>query len=916
MRSILFFFIILLAACNAPKPSNLAAPTHLTCEYLSDPSVVDVTPRLGWINTTTASQRGEKQTAYQIRVASSLSLLERPDLWDSDQVTSDESTRITYKGKPLQSRQECYWQVRVWDKSGNAGAWSKPAHWRTGLLDKSEWKGHWIGAPWQGEDALPKPGGGPDGVPKEFGPPAPMLRKTFEVTKEIRQAVAFVTGLGYFEFFVNGKKVGDDVLVPNQTNYGKRPGIETALISLPDNFRKYKVMYLAYDITDRLQQGENAMGAILGNGFYNPAKFWAEGYGTPRFLGQLHLTYTDGSEEIIASDASWRAHKSPIVRDMVYYGEIYDAREEQNGWSEAQFNDETWQPVVVRKEPYGDLVAHTAHTDKVMEQIKPVSIQRLGDGHYKVDFGVEISGWVKLQNVDGPAGHAIDIAFNGNLYSGDNRYICSGNGPATYAPRFNWFVFSGIEIRNWPGELTTDNLVAEAVNTYIEPSARFETSNDLFNQINEIWRRSQLDNMHGGIASDCPHRERSGYTGDAQVACPTVMHNFDARNFYQKWVQDMLEAQIEETGYVPNGAPWQPGCGGGVAWGAAICIIPWEFYLAYGARDMLEDNYEGMKGYIRYMQTWVGADGIMLSNRKNYKGEEVRWYNLGEWVAPGKTVPDDMVHTFFLWYCADITSRSARALGNEREAAQYQEIADRTKQAFHARFYDEKAGTYGDGGGNILALTMGVPEERYDKVLSALKKNIAANDGHLDTGIFGTRFFFEVLAENGMNDLAYAALNKTTEPSFGHWIALGSTTTREQWNERGSHNHPMFGGGLVWFYRNLAGMKSDEQQPGYRHIIFKPQPPTGVTHTHYAIQTSYGEAGIEWKQDGKKFSMDVTVPVGATATVFVPTQEGQTASIAGEVDSDMVHHESTENGYARYQVQSGRYLFEVSENLN
>ena len=910
MRAYLLFVMLLLFGCNVPRPSNLGAPTHLTCEYLNDPSVVDVTPRLGWINMTTASQRGEKQTAYQIRVASSEASLDHPDLWDSKKIASNESIRIEYDGKPLQSRQECYWQVRVWDKNGNASPWSEPARWRMGLLSKSEWKAQWIGAPWQGEEALPKPDGGPNGVPKEFGPPAPMLRKSFEVTKEIEKAVAFVTGLGYFEFYVNGEKIGEDVLVPNQTNYGKRPGIETALISLPDNFRKYKVMYLAYDITSQLRQGKNAVGAILGNGFYNPAKFWTEAYGTPRFLGQVHVTYTDGSEEIIVSDTSWRVHKSPIVRDMVYYGEIYDAREEQEGWSKAEFDDQTWQQAVERQAPYGELVAHTAHTDKVMEQLKPVSIERLGEGHYKVDFGVEISGWVKLLNVDGAAGHAIDISFNSNLYSGDNTYICSGNGPATYAPRFNWFVFSGIEIKNWPGELATDNLAAEAVNTYIEPAARFETSNALFNQINTIWRRSQLDNMHGGIASDCPHRERSAYTGDGQVACPTVMHNFDARNFYHKWVQDMFDAQNIETGYVPNGAPWQPGCGGGVAWGAAICIIPWEFYLTYGARDMLEDNYEGMKGYIRYMQTWVDDDGIMFSQRKNYKGEEVKWYNLGEWVAPGETVPDEMVHTFYLWYCADITARTARALGNDQEAAQYAEISDKTKQAFHKRFYNEQVGTYGNGGGNILALKMGVPEGQYDKVVSALKQSITANDGHLDTGIFGTRFFFEVLAENGMNDLAYAAMNKTTEPSFGHWIELGSTTTRENWDEGGSHNHPMFGGGLVWFYQNLAGVKADEKQPGYRHIIFKPQPVSAITSTHYTTKTSYGEGGIEWKQEGDQFAMDIIVPVGCTATVFVPTKEGQTVSVADGIESKFVAETGKGNGFTQFEVQSGKYRFE------
>jgi len=910
MRIYVILIALLMVGCNNRQTSsNLLAPTQLTCEYLSNPSVVDVQPRLAWINSTNNSQRGEAQTAYQIRVATSVQKLDAPDLWDSEKVDSKESTRIAYNGKELTSGLDCFWQVRVWDKNGNAGAWSEPANWRMGLLNETDWKATWIGAPWQSEDALPKPDGGPDGRPKEFGPPAPLLRKTFEVTKKIRRAIAFVTGLGYFEFYANGKKVGDDVLVPNQTNYGKRPGIENALISLSDNFRKSKFMYMAYDITDNIVQCRNTMGAILGNGFYNPAKFWTEGYGTPRFLGQLQLTYEDGSEEIIASDITWTVHRSPIVRDMVYYGEVYDARQEQKGWSESEFDDDGWEKAVERKAPHGILTAHTAYTDKVMEQIKPVSIERIGEGHYKVDFGVEVSGWVKLLNVKGPAGHAIDISFNGNLYSGDNRYICSGNGTATYAPRFNWFVFSGVEIINWPGELTAGDLVAEAVNTYIAPSSDFETSNTLFNQINTIWQRSQLDNMHGGIASDCPHRERSGYTGDAQVACPTVMHNFDSRNFYHKWVQDMLEAQNPETGYVPNGAPWQPGCGGGVAWGAAICIIPWEFYLAYGSRDMLEDNYEGMKGYIRYMQTWVDAKGIMFSQRKNLKGEEVKWFNLGEWVAPGPTVPDDMVHTFYLWYCADLTARSAKALSREDDAKQYQEIADKTKRAFQARFYQSDVGSYGDGGGNIFALKMGVPQEQYDKIVSALRKSVTANGGHLDTGIFGTRFFFEVLAENGMNDLAFEAMNKTTEPSFGHWIELGSTTSREQWDTGGSHNHPMFGGGLVWFYRNLAGMKSDEASPGYRHIIFKPQPVAAVNHTAYMLQTSYGEAGIKWKLNDNAFEMDVSVPVGCTATVYVPTQQGQTASTNESAGDGYSKMDGFENGYTKFRVESGHYAF-------
>lgn len=887
------------------------SPTKLTCEYMENPAVVDVQqPRLAWINAADEGERGQSQTAYQIKVASSKDKLRTPDLWDSQRVVSNKSTRIEYAGQPLQSRTECWWQVRVWDRDGKASTWSEPAFWRMGILNQNEWKAKWIGAPWEGEAHFKRPDF-PGQKFDDFGPAAPMLRKSFKIEKQVKKALAFVTGLGYFEFYVNGQKAGDDVMVPNVTNYGKRPLLGEMLINVEDNFRDYKVMYLAYDVTSLLSEGENVVGAILGNGFYNPRMFWCEGFGTTRFLGQLHITYTDGSEEVVMSDESWKADKSPILKNMVYYGETYDARLEKPDWCKPAFDATAWENAAIREAPAGKLVAHTAPADKVMEQLDPVKIEKLENGNYFVDFGKEISGWVRLKNVSAPAGHQIDISFNSNLYSGDNTYIFSGNGLENYAPRFNWFIFSGVEIKNWYGELKPENIVAEFVYTEVPESAEFETSNLMFNQINDIWKRSQKDNMHGGIASDCPHRERNGYTGDGQVACVTVLHNFDAKAFYQKWIADMLEAQNPETGYVPNGAPWQPGCGGGVAWGAAICIMPWEFYLHTGSKDMLSDNFEGMKEYIRYMQTWVDEEGIMFSERTGNDGKILKWYNLGEWVTPGNLPPDEMVHTFYFWRCADLTAQTAKALGKNDEAEKYLALAEATKKAFHKRFYDTENGTYGKAGGNIFALKMGVPAEQYQRVIAALKADIKENNGHLDTGIFGTQFFFEVCTENGMHDLAYEAMNKREEPSYGQWLELGSTTTREQWSEEGSHNHPMFGGGLVWYYRQLAGMNADPNQPGYQHIIFKPQPAGDLTYAKYFNETSYGEAGIFWKKEGEKLSVQITVPVGCEATVYIPLMTGKQVIENGKPVSESKEIEllKDENGYRLLKVVSGTYQF-------
>ncbi len=737
-----------------------------------------------------------------------------------------------------------------------------------------------------------------------------MLRKVFEIKDGVASARAYVTGLGFFELYMNGQKVGEDVLVPSVTLYGEREDLGPIGAMIRDNFREYRVMYLAYDVKDLLARGENVIGTILGNGFYNPANYWCQGYGTPRFLGQLHIVYKDGTEQVIVSDQSWKALKSPILMDMVYDGEHYDARLEKKGWSTPEFDASGWENAVIRKAPNGQLKAHMSPVDRVMERLPPEKIEKLGEGHFKVDFGEEISGWVRLQDLIGEPGDRIEIKYICESPVGENSYTMKGSGPESYAARFTWFVFREVEIINWPGELTAEQLVAEAVYSDVETTGHFECSNPLFNKINKIWHRSQTDNMHGGIASDCPHRERSPYTGDGQVACVTVLHNFDARSFYTKWIRDMLGAQNPDNGYVPNGAPWQPGCGGGVAWGAAMIIMPWEFYLHYGDLNMLKENYEGMKGYIKYMLTWTDDDGIMFSQAPE-KENPNRWMNLGDWCAPGKLPPDEMVHTFYLWRCADMTAKTARALGKESDTEKYRRLADHTRKAFQQRFYDEINETYGPAGGNIFALKMGVPEEQYAKVVKALKSDIENNDGHLDTGIFGTQFFFSVLSENGLHELACGAMNKKTEPGYGWWIEQGATTSWERWDGEGSRNHPMFGGGITWFYQVLAGMNPDPENPGYRHIIFKPQPAADIISASYANRTTYGKASIDWKKEGKKFTMEINVPAGCTATVHVPAVNANKVKESNRKPEHLpeVIFEKEEDGWAVFRVGSGAYQF-------
>lgn len=872
---------------NESRPSGrevAVRPDRMRCEYLENPEAVDVpSPRLSWIVRTDSTVYGQCQSGWQVQVASSEELLRRgrADRWDSGRV-GDDSMRVRYGGKPLRSRDACWWRVRVWDAGGRPSAWSAPAHWHMGLLGEADWQAQWIGAPGQGDRPL-----SPDGTEPPL--PTPLLRKSFGVVpgRKVVSARVYVTGLGYFELYLNGEKVGRDVLAPNQTNYDKRPGLADCGIPVEDNFREYTVPYLAYDVTERLRSGENVIGAMLGNGFYNVRGRWTMAYGSPRLIAQLEIVYDDGSQERVVSDPTWKVAEGPVRMDQIYAGEEYDARCEQPGWCAPGFDDSAWQNAVSRRAPYGRLRAQNGPADRVMEVLKPVKVEKLGGGRYRVDFGETVSGWVRLHGVRGEAGRRIEIKYLSESPNGSNAYTMKGEGPEDYATRFTWYVFREVELSGWPGELHPGQLTAEAVYSDVETTGGFACSNPLLNRIDRIWWRTQLDNMHGAVASDCPHRERSAYTGDGQTVCATVMHRFDA---------------------------------------AAICIMPWEFYLHYGDRDMLARNLDGMKGYVDYLDGWADADGVIYA-RAPHGREPVYWMNLGDWCPPGKLPSDTLVHTFYYWRCADIAARTARVLGDSAGAQRYGALAERVRRAFHGRFYDPGTGSYGPFGGDVFALYMGVPPERYPRVCAALRDNIRRNGGHLDTGIYGTQFLLEVLCDNGMNDLAYGIMTKRTFPSFGHWVEQGATTMWEQWDGGNSHCHPMFGACLTWLYRRVAGMESDPERPGYRHIVFRPRPVGDLTWARYAQLTSRGEASVRWERTAGGFMLEADIPAGSTATVWVPLGDGQTradvrlshpAGVSfvrvdetaevrpgnGGISGDRFHR------YAVYEVKgSGRYRF-------
>ena len=831
--------------------------SDLRVEHMENPTVVDLqtTPRFSWINLAKPNERGQRQTAYQIVVASSAQNLKKKkyDVWDSGKQMSEESNLVSYGGPALQSGKDYFWQVRTWNQQNKPSAWSAVGMWGMGLKAE-QWKADWICSQ------------------QTYGG-APMLCKTFTPRDEVRQAKIYISGLGYFELYVNGQRIGKDCLVPNVSDYGTRNDLGQQPIALDNKFRDSRVLYMAYDVTNEIYNGKNMLGVILGNGFYHPDKAIASTYGErPVLRCQLHLTLKDGSQQVIYSDPTWLSRPSPIKYNGIYKGELYDARTYLSDWCNPYADTDGWKKVLKAKGPDGKMTAMTSPADKVTETLSPVSLKKVAEKTWEVAFEKEIAGWIRFKNLVGKRGDTLRVDFHCESPQGTEQYIFAGAGREKYAPRFTWFVFSKATIHGVE-ELSEEDIFADAVNTDVPVSSEFRTSNPLFNRINEIWQRSQLDNMHGCIASDCPHRERLPYTGDGEATCETVMLNFDAAAFYQKWIRDIRDAQNVETGYVPNCAPWQPGAGGGVAWGVAMNTMPWQYYLEYGDKRMLEDSYPCMKEQLRHMQSWLTEDGIMHQQKCNFpSGEKCYWLNLGDWCPPGDMPRDELVHTFHLWLAADYTARAARALGKEDEAKTYQQLADKVADAFHTHFYDAEHRTYGEAGSNIYALRMGVPGARRQDVVETLRKEIMEkNHGHINTGFVATKYFFETLSDCGLHNVAYYAMNQRDFPSYGWWIEQGATVTWERWDGEKSRNHPMFGSGLTWFYRRLGGINTDEAQPGYRNIIIRPTLTSQLADIQCAHRTPYGRVATHLTHlVSGKHQLQVEVPVGSTATVILP----------------------------------------------
>ncbi len=870
------------------------SPDQLRCEYLDNPIGIDASePRLSWV--CMSDQRGQKQSGYQIIVASSEANLKANggDLWDSGRVASDETAQIPYAGKPLLSGQRCYWKVRLWDQDGKNSSYSTPAFWEMGLLSPADWKGRWIGR-----------------TTDTNSQPAPLLRRVFDLNGKVKRARAYICGLGYYELHLNGKKIGNHLLDPGYTRYDKR------------------ALYVTYDVTDALRTGRNAMGVILGNGWFNvhSKAVWnfhkAPWRLAPRLLMQLQVEYADGRSETIFTDADWKTSTGPIVFDSIYGGETCDARLEKPGWDTPGYNDSDWAAAMVVDAPPGRLAAQSMPPIRADRFLRPVKLTEPKPGVFLFDIGQNLAGFAEI-NVRGRAGTKIVMKYgervgpDGMLDRADiqqhilrmdtnqqyqtDTYILKGSVLETWHARFTYHGFQYVEMTGFPGRPSLDNLRGVFIHSAIPPAGEFECSNPLLNKIWRAGRWAYLSNLQG-IPTDCPHREKNGWTGDAHLAAEQGLFNFRPSAVYTKWLNDLGDEQRpsgELPGIVPTSG-WGYEWGNGPAWDSAFVLIPYYLYEYCGDTRVLRDHYAGMKRYVDYL-TAKAKDGIVS-------------IGLNDW-APWKTqTPADITSTAYYYRDTEIVALAAKLLGNAVDTQKYEALASGIKQAFNQKFYNAQAGTYGNGSQTSFscALYQGLVEpENQPRVLSNLVASVEKQNGHIDTGILGAKYILNTLTDFGRADVAYQMANQKDQPSWGWWIEHGATTLWEQWNGTESRNHIMFGDISAWFYKALAGINPDPTSPGFRHVIINPQPVAGLTFAKASYDSIRGRIVTDWKHENGVFTLHLTIPANTKATVRLPCSAASSVSESGKPVSKArgVKQVAVEGNRCIIEVGSGEYSF-------
>jgi alpha-L-rhamnosidase len=858
---------VLVCAAGAYAETPLAVK-NLRCEYKVDPVGIDVRkPRLSW--ELASAEKGVLQASYEVRVAGSEVELARGKLmWDSGKQASDQSIQIEYGGPALASGKIYYWQVRTGDNHGHLSEWSKAARWEMGLLEAGDWKAKWITAD------LPEQ--------EKTSNPAPLLRREFAVKKKVERARLYATAMGLYELALNGKRVGDQYFTPGWTAYD------------------FRYQYQTYDVTNAVKNGENCLGAMLGDGWFRGTMTWEprrDSYGKKlALLAQLAITYSDGTQEIVVSDDKWKAATGAVLASDLYNGETYDARLERAGWSEAGYKDNEWKGVTVMEAPKAKLVAPAGPAVEKIEELKPVKVFQTPAGDTVIDMGQNMVGWVKFR-VTAPAGTTITLRhaevldktgnfYTANLRSGKEtiRYTSKGAGTETFEPHFTFQGFRYVAVSGWPGEVKPEDFTGIVLHSAMPRTGTFESSSAMLNQLehNIIW--GQKGNFLD-VPTDCPQRdERLGWTGDAQVFARTASFNHDTAGFYTKWLKDVALDQ-EDDGAVPFVIPnilsheTRKGAAASAGWADAAVVVPWTVYQAFDDKRILQEQYPSMKAWVEYMRRQAGASYIWSSG-----------FSFGDWLAfattrsdyPGATTDKDLIQTAYFARSTELLAKTAEVLGKKADAADYAGLEEKIRGAFQKEFVTPNGRLSSNTQtAYALALAFGLlPEAQRAEAAGRLAADVRTF-GHLTTGFLGTPLLCQTLSDYGYMDEAYMLLNRTEYPSWLYPVTRGATTIWERWDGikpdgsfqdagMNSFNHYAYGAIGEWMYRVVAGLEIDESAPGYKHILIQPRPGGGLTHANTTLESMYGHVASGWEIADGKLTLRIEVPANTTATVRLP----------------------------------------------
>ena len=855
---------------------TIPKPTHLKVEYLESPQGIETrTPRFSWLLHHPGN--GQSQTAYQLLVCSSIKDLEngKGSLWDSGQVKSTETVNVPYGGSPLTSHSLYFWCVRWWDSDGKVSPYSEISQFGTAFINGGGWEATWLSMKepesFESNFALVMNSGK---FPQNH---AIYLRRAFNVKQGIKYAQCCVSGLGYYELHINGQKVGDHLLDPGQTDYS------------------HYALYSTFDVTELLKQGSNGVGIILGNGRH----IEAYEYGKPRGIMQLFLEYEDGSSETVLTDSHWKASHGPIMENGMYFGERYDARREMPGWDTGDFNDVAWDSVDIVDGPA--LKTQVSPPIRATHTLKPKKIFAPQPGLFIYDFGQNFTGWVRL-SVTGPEGTEVTLRFaelirdDHTLHRSTLRgaettetYILSGQGQETYEPHFTYHGFRYVEITGYPGVPTFESIEGIFVHSDVPHIGDLHCSNDLINRIHRNIYWGQLSNLMS-IPTDCPQRdERMGWMGDAALAAEESFYNFDMVAFYTKYLDDIRCAQGEDGGLADVIPPYWKIAPADPAWGSAYITIAWFCYQFTGDKKILEDHFDAMRKYVEFLEN--SADDFIINQLGKF----------GDWCPPGSILPTktpiELTSTWYFYHDTTLLARIATALNRRTDVDKLTGLAENIKDAFNAAFL--RNGRYKTVRNGILssiylsqtsqALPLYfdmVPEAQKPLALDHLKRAVVSqSDCHVDTGIIGTRYLFDVLTDNGLADIAYKVATQRTYPGFGYMIEEGATTLWERWEKlegsgMNSHNHIMLGSIDAWFYRTLAGLSPLEA--GWKKVGIKPHIPDDLNHCAASVKTVRGEVKVSWLKEDDQLTLTVSIPVNLTAQVSVPmVMEDSTIQVNG-----------------------------------